>query len=176
MMIVKSIPAIVVSLAILSGFAAAPALADSGSKIVIVDMQKVLSTSKAGQDAQKKYEVELKKAQTEIDSKKADYDKMQQSVEKQKDSLNQKALAEKADQLSKMETELKRSFADKREDLRKENARIVGELVAKVRKVVEEMGKSDGYQIVLEKNAPGVLYADDKVDITDAVVKKFDAK
>lgn len=144
-------------------------------KIAVVDIQKALASSKIGQDAQKKYEIELKKAQGQIDKKKGEYDQLQSSLEKQRGSLNSKALAEKEEQLVSMEKDLKRSFQDKREELRRENMRLVGELVGKIKKIVEVLAKDEGYTIVLEKNAQGALYADSKIDITDGVVKKFDA-
>jgi len=149
-------------------------LAVADVKIGVVDIQKALGASKVGQDAQKKYEGELKKSQTEIDQKKGEYEKLQSTIEKQKSSLNPKALADKEEQLLALEKDLKRSFQDKKEELRRENMRIVGELVAKIRKIVEGIAKDNGYALVVEKNGQGFLYADSKYDITDDVVSKFD--
>jgi len=143
-------------------------------KIGVVDIQKALAASKVGQDAQKKYEGELKKSQTEIDQKKGEYEKLQSTIEKQKSSLNPKALADKEEQLLALEKDLKRSFQDKKEELRRENMRIVGELVGKIRKIVEGISKDSGYTLVVEKNGQGVLYADPRYDITEEVVSKFD--
>jgi outer membrane protein len=144
-------------------------------KIAVVDIQKALGASKQGQEAQKRYEQELKRSQMEIDKKKNEFDSMQSALEKQRPSLNPKALAEKEEKLLAMEKDLKRSFQDKKEELRRENLRLVGELVGKIRKSVEEIASSDGYTIVLERGAQGVLFSDAKVDITDKVVKRFDS-
>jgi outer membrane protein len=149
-------------------------VAAADTKIGVVDIQKALAASKIGQDAQKKYEGELKKSQTEIDQKKGEYEKLQSTIEKQKSSLNPKALAEKEEQLLSLEKDLKRSFQDKKEELRRENMRIVSELVGKIRKIVDGLAKENGYTLVVEKNGQGVLYADAKYDITDEVVSKFD--
>lgn len=158
---------------IFSVIQASAAFAES-QKIAFVDMQRALAATKAGADAQRKLETEMKKSQGDIDKKKDEYDRLQQTVEKQKSSLTAKALAEKEDQLIGMEKELKRQFEDSRASLRRENARVVGELVNKMRKVVEDLGRAEGYTMIVERGAGGVLYADKNIDITDAVVKRFD--
>ncbi len=161
-------------LAVIAGIllSVAPALAET--KIGVIDIQRALATSKVGQEAQKRYEAELKKSQTQIDLKKGEYEKLQQTIEKQKGSLNPKALAEKEEQLLTMEKDLKRSFQDKKEELRRENMRLVGDLVGKIRKIVETMAKEDDFGLILEKNNQGVLFSDPKLEITDEVVSRFD--
>lgn len=144
-------------------------------RVAYVDMQKAISASKAGQEAQKKYEVSLKKAQSGIDAKKVDFEKQRENFTKQKQSLNAKALSEKQEQLINLEKDLKRSFEDTQDELRRENARLVGDLVKRLRAVVDEVGRADGFTLILERSAQTVLYADSSIDITDKVVKKFDA-
>lgn len=142
-------------------------------KVGIVDIEKALSTSDLGKEAQKKYEVEVKKLQSKIDDKKGDYEKLQQAYGKQKNSLNDKARAEKEEELLSMEKELKRNFQDSQESLRRKNGQLVGELVEKLRKVVDEYGRSEHYTIILEKKGQTVLFADSSVEVTDEVVKLF---
>lgn len=143
-------------------------------KVGYVDMQRALASSVAGKDAQKKYEAEVKKLQAKLDDKKGEFEKLKSSYEKQKDSLNDKAKQEKEEELMSREKELKRTFQDSQEKLRRTNSQLVGELVEKLRKVVEDVGQAGGYTLILEKGGQAVLFADAKVDITDSVVEKFD--
>lgn len=160
--------------AFLIAFCAIGASADA--RIAFVDLEKALSTSRAGVEAQKQFEAQLKKAQTGIDSKKGEVERMREAVNKQKDSLNAKALAERQEEILNMEKGLKRNFEDKQDELRKERARLFGDLVKRMKRVVDEVGKAEGFTVILEKNGQGVLYADSGIDITDQVVKKFDAQ
>jgi outer membrane protein len=141
----------------------------------VVDMQRALTSTKEGQEAQKKLETAVKKSQGEIDAKKSEYESLQKALEKQRSSLSAKAIAEKEDQLATMEKDLRRSFQDTKEELNRERQREFTELVGKMRKAVEQVGKEGSLTIVFEKNAPGVLYAADGVDVTDKVIKKYDA-
>lgn len=166
------IAAAVFSVALFAGTAsAAPEL-----KVGYVDLQRALSESDAGKAAEGKFQEEVKKARAGIDGKKKDYEALQESVKKQKDSLSAKALADKDEKLMAMEKDLKRAIQDGEDTLRRRNAQLVGELVKKLRSVVDQVGKDDGYTLVFEKGAQSaVLYADQSIDITDKVVKKFNS-
>lgn len=118
-------------------------------KVGYVDMQKALAATDAGKDAQKKYEAEVKKLQAKLDDKKGDFEKLQGSYQKQKDSLSDKAKTEKEEELLAHEKELKRTFQDSQETLRRKNAQLVGELLEKMRKIVDEFGKNEGYTVIL---------------------------
>ena len=143
-------------------------------KIGYVDLQRAISESVAGKSAQSQYEVEVKKAQTEIDKKKADYEGQKASFSKQKESLNEKAQDKRQEEILSLERNLKRSFQDSQEDLRRKNAQIVSDLVKQLRTVVEQYGKDNGFSMIVEKGASSVLYADAKIDITQDILKKFD--
>ena len=151
-------------------------LAEPSAKIVYVDIQKALELTKSGQKVQKEFKTEVDSEQKNIDKKKTEYEALKESIEKQKSSLNENAVREKEDSLISMEKELKRSFQDSQEKLRRKNATLVGDLIKKMRELIEKMGKEEGYQMVLERNAQGIVFADSSLDITDAVVKKFDSQ
>lgn len=143
-------------------------------KIASVDLQKVLSSSSAGKDAQKEFENDRKKLQEKINGKKSEWEKASQGYQKQKESLNEKARAEKEEQLVSQERELKRTFQDAEESLRRRNGQLVGSMMEKVKKIVDEYGKEQGYTFILEKNGQSVLYVDSAIDITETIVKKLD--
>ncbi len=150
------------------------AFAATELKIGSVDLQKALATCQAGKDAQKQYEAEVKKAQSKLDGKKGEYKKLQDSYEKQKDSLNAKAKGEKEEEILSTEKDLRRSFQDSQEQLKRKNDQIVGELVGKIRKVVESYGQSEGYSVIVERGGVSTLYVSPTLDVTDEVVKLFD--
>jgi outer membrane protein len=145
-------------------------------KIAVVDLQRALTTTKQGKSAQEKLEEDVKKAQGSIEGKKKEIEKAQEAYNKQKESLNQKARADKEEQLITMEKEIKRLLQDSQEGLRRKNNQLVGELVKKLRVIIEDIGKEDSYSMVLERSSQAVIYADKSIDITDEVIKRFDDK
>lgn len=148
--------------------------ADSGLKIVYVDLQKALEMTEEGQKMQKKFKSEVDAEQKNIDKRKIEFEKLKESIDKQRNTLNESALNEKEEELLVTERELKRSFQDSQEKLRRKNASLVSDLVQKMRSVVEEMGKKEGYSLILERSSQGLIYAEESLDITKDLVKKFD--
>jgi len=151
------------------------AVASPDLKVGYVDMQRALTGSRAGSEAQKKYEDEVKKSQVKIDEKKKEFEAQKAEFAKQRDSLSEKARTEREDKLISMEKELRRSFQDAQEKLRRSNAGLVGELVKKLRTVVERMGKEESFTMILERGGQSVLYADNQIDLTERVIKEFDS-
>lgn len=166
----------IIALLILSICLSSIAYADSAVKIAYIDIQKALEMTKAGQKVQKEFKTEVDNEQKSIDKKKTEYESLKESLEKQKGTLNESAMREKEESLMNLEKELKRNFQDSQEKLRKKNATLVGELVKKMRELLETIGKEEGYTMILEKNGQGLVYASPSLDITESVVKRFDAQ
>ena len=143
-------------------------------KVAYVDLQQALEKSKAGAEARKDYEKEVKASQSTLDKKKEAFAKKRKAFENQRESLSEEALSSKKEELIELEKDLKRSFQDIEAKLRRKNGQIVSELVKEIREVVSEVGKAKGFTVILEKRSDAVLYADGSLDITDAVVEAFD--
>lgn len=158
------------------GLVVSPALATPDFKVGFVDLQKALALSKAGKSAKKVYEIEVKDAQKDLDKKKEAFQKRRTAFEKQRETLNEIALGEKREELIGLEKDLKRSFQDSEAMLRRRNTQIVGELLGKIRKIVDTVGKDKGFTVILEKSSDAVLYADSEIDLTTEVVEAFNAK
>jgi len=168
------------SLSLVVAFVGILLLAGSSSaspdlKVGYVDMQKALTSSRAGSDAQKKYEDEVKKSQAKIDVQKKEFEAQKAEFSKQRDSLSEKARADREEKLISMEKELRRTFQDAQDGLRRSNGELVGQLVKKLRGVVEKIGKQDGFTVILERGGQSVLYADNQNDLTERVIKEFDS-
>ena len=43
-------------------------------------------------------------------------------------------------------------------------------------KAAEEIGKEEGYSLILEKRAGGIVYAPSSVDLTDKLIKLYDSR
>lgn len=145
-------------------------------KIAVVDLQKAIASSSVGKKAQKDYEAEVKAAQSSLDKKKETFEEQKEAYENQKESLNEKAREEKEEKLLSTQRDLKRSFQDAQEKLRRKNSVIIEDLLKDLKTVVEQIAQNGDYTIVLDKGAQSVLYSSESIDITETVIEKFDKK
>jgi outer membrane protein len=54
--------------------------------------------------------------------------------------------------------------------------RLRGPLLAKLNDIIQDVGKSEGYTMILHRGAPGLLYAREALDVTDRVIEKYNQK
>ena len=153
---------------------AAPMFAQTTpARIAVIDVNKVLTSSAAGKAAYDK----LKKMQDErMERAKG----MDDELKKLNSDLETKRLSLSEDKV----TEIQKQIADKRISMQRyaqDAEREIGEardkelmaLEAKIKPVIDTIGKEMGLAAIFNKFESGLVYASDAVDITDTVIKRF---
>ena len=78
-------------------------------------------------------------------------------------------------QLQEKSVSLKRLSEDATADLNKKKEDLLGSIDAKVMPVINQLGREQGYTMIFRKFESGLIYADDAIDITQAVIVRLDA-
>jgi outer membrane protein len=154
---------------------AIPTFAQSAApaRFAVIDVQRVLSTSNAGKAAQDR----LKKLN---DEKAARATKMQEElaalttdISNKKLSLSEEKLSEMQKQAADRQVALQRFGQDAERDLGEARDRELQDLEAKIKPVIDAIGKEMGLAAIFNKFESGLVYASDAIDITDSVIKRF---
>jgi outer membrane protein len=159
-------------------------------KVGVVDLQAVLDQSTRGRAAKDRLRDLGDRLQQEIKSKlefkrqkEEELQKLQSEFRSQKDLLTEQARAAKDEDYRRRARELKRFIDDTNrftedatQEFREREVRETQALLLAVRRVVQEIGENEGYQLVLEgnENTAVVLYFNKSIDITPKVVQRFD--
>ncbi len=155
--------------------AALPAAAES-FKIGYVDMQRAMENCSAGQQAHKKLNDLGNKYKDDLEAAKAKLEAAKAEIDKQGLLWNEKTRRDKEDEERRMERDYQRLLKDSEDDL-KGKVNEYSESIAKdLIKVVEELGKNEGFSLILEKRAGGIIYAPSSIDLTDKLIKAYDAQ
>ncbi|HEY6000465.1 MAG TPA: OmpH family outer membrane protein [bacterium] len=156
--------------------AAGAAGAQEAVKIAFVDMQRALNESKAGKKA-------LGELQKLMEERKAGLQKQKESLEKKKDELDKQSLLLNEETRKGRETEIRtmeRDYSRTLSDLKEEFGRRESEYTDGIRKdllkVIERIGKEGTFTLVLEKQYSAVLYAPASIDLTETLIKRYDAE
>jgi outer membrane protein len=162
----------------MAGATALPAAAQTAiPKIGVIDVQKLVVESAAGKEAQGR----VKKV---IDSKQGDSEKLQKELQALQQRLTDQGPSmtdEKRDQLNKEYQEkgisYKRFQDDAQRLVQEAQQKELADLEKRVLPVINQVGKEKGYTLIFNKYAPGMLvYADEAVDITDEVLRRFNTQ
>lgn len=145
-------------------------MASDEAKFAFVDVQKILTLSYAGKEAKAKLDSDVLKAEIEKNSREQELNKLKAELEKQNVNLSE------ADRIPNQKIyehrfkEYQQFLTDTNEDIREKNAELLKNLVRTITKVAQYYGRNKGLLGIFFKNE-GMLYLDDKVDITDAILQ-----
>jgi len=144
------------------------------TKIGYLDIQKALSQSESGKEAKELLSTTFKKYQGDINSKQEELKKLKEELEKQSTLLSENKRAEKEKEYATKLKNYQQFTKDAQEELQGKDKELSQKIYESFEKVVQEFGRKNGYTLILDRTQ-GVLYADDKADLTDELMKLFNA-
>lgn len=150
------------------------------AKIGAVNIQSVLDNSEAGKKALADLKSRAEKEKETLEKKLEAVKKLEKEIESQRLVAKEGALSEKEQELKRLRRDLDATREDSQTSFQKMQAQIMRKLVGDVTRIIREYAKKNGYSLVIEKGespnmiAGFVLYTDDAVDISPAIVKVYD--
>ena len=145
-------------------------------KIAYVDIQKAVNECNLGKEAKKTIVKEAEKLHRQLTDKQKELQTMKESYDKQALMLTPDARATKEKEIQNKFREFQRWQEDAQNDLNQKRADAERSLYVGLQKVIQKIGADEGYTLILERNENIVLYASKAIDITDRVIKIFDAQ
>lgn len=153
---------------------AAPAKAEGTSEIAVIDIEKILNESKAGQSLKKQLEKKREEFQNEFSKKeKTLQESAKKLVEEKKDMEPEKLAAER----KKFETQLleTRKLAQKRRaSLDRGLTKAMQDLRRQVIEIAAEVAEEKNYKAILMRDS--VVIVQKELDVTDDLLKRLDKK
>jgi len=145
------------------------------AKIGTVDFQRAIREVKRGQAADSQLRKEHEGRQKQIDDEKNALDKFRTDAEKQAAALSAKKKEEKAMEFQKRVANLQEMGQRFEGEMQKRQVELSQPIVEGLRSLVADVSRRRKLDFVMEANA-GLLYALDKTDITDELIKLYDEK
>ncbi len=143
------------------------------AKIAVIDIQRVVTESDPGKESLGKLKglqdakiAEGRSIQEQADALREQLSKQQFTLAADKLEALQKQLEDKGIQLGRFQDDAQRELDDAR--------RVALEgLEARILPVIDAVGKERGMTLIFNKFQSGLVYADEAVDITDEVIRRF---
>jgi outer membrane protein len=149
-------------------------MAESGLsvKIGFVDMNRIMQESKAAKNAQSIFQKEIESKGAVIKEKNDKIANMDKELKKAKQ--DSPAWKEKRDKITKEINDFNRLRVEYDGQLRKKNDELTQKILADVQQIIKKIASSEKYTIILDKKT--ALLAEDGLDLTDKVIKIYDAQ
>jgi outer membrane protein len=144
-------------------------------KVGVVDLMKALNESDAGKKAKAELESLIKSKQSVINEKGKTIEKLKAELDKQSSVLSPDAKKSKEDDLDRMMRDYQRMVSDSQSDVKNKETELTGGILKDLRSIIEKIGQKEGYTMIIEKAEGIVLYSKKNLDLTDEVIKQFNA-
>lgn len=140
----------------------------SSLKIVVIDLQRIISETPDAKRANKEMHARFEPRHTRIleaqNKLKADVEKLKRDEAIMAESEKNKA----QEQILNQQRDLERMQQDFQQDVSLAQRTETDKFLNKVKKVIDQIATKENYDIVLQKNA--VPYASNRIDITKQVI------
>ena len=161
----------IVSLALLfSGAVNADVLVGS------VNIQKVIVTVKEGEKVIKKLKGSFEDKQKLLKKDEEKIIKMKEDLKKQSLVMNDKAKIKKESEIEDAIRNLQQQSMEYQKEIQNMEQDMKGPILDKVKTIIDEVSKTAGVDVTFEASTAPVIYAKNKKDLTDEVIKMYDSK
>jgi outer membrane protein len=152
---------------------ALPVSAQSAQKVGTIEVQRIVQESAVGKESLARIQKIQAAKQDELGKRQNELRDLEKRIQEQGKSLSEEAMEKLQKDYQSKALDLKRFQDDAQREMEELQRKELGELERRVLPVIEAVSKELGYSLVLNKYQSGLLHADPAVDITDAVIQKF---
>lgn len=152
------------------------ALGADVAKIGVMDFQRVLMTSSEGKKAQAEINRKGKKMETELKEKGDAIAKIKKQLERESLVISKAKREEREREIRIKINDLKSLQKRYMQGFKAHEQRLVARIQKALKKIIDDIGKKEGYLLIIEKRQGGVLYAPQSVDLTDRLIMEYNAQ
>ncbi len=143
-------------------------------KIGFIDIQRAISDSNAGKRAKERFQAQVKKAEGELLKEKTELERLKADLDKKGPLMKEEERRNLEVDLQRRYVSYQRTMTDQQQELRQKEGALTGDILKELEKIVNEIGKSDKFTLILERNQ--ILYSDQGIDVTNKVIEVFNSR
>jgi outer membrane protein len=169
----RSASAVLLTVVLLS-FAAFVSAADL--KIGFIDSERIFAGFQGTTQAQTEFNNDIQQWSAELEQRKQELEKITEEYQSQSLILSEAKRREREEDIQRRRSELD-AFVQEiwgpSGKVAQRNEQLTRPIVEKIREVLTEIGRAEGFSIILDATDGNVVYADDALDLTDRVLARL---
>ncbi len=150
--------------------------ADGDPQVYVLDMERIVKESIVGKAAKSNLEEEVRKTEGKLVLQRSELERMQADLEKQSSLLAAAAMDEKREAVARKTRDFERAMQDRKEEISRMQAAEMKKVVSEIDEAVKEVSSRGAFPIIIEKDPRLVVFAADRVDLTNQVIAAMDAR
>ena len=149
---------------------------DEPIKIGIVDIDQAISSTDEGKAAREEFARKQREAEQQMQPLMDRYKGLEEELKAKKFVLSEEALFQKQLDLAEMRNLIQNKIKELEGQLQVDQKRLEGPLTAKLVEIITDVGKTQGFTLILRRGTPGVLYTREALDVTDLIIQRYNRK
>lgn len=145
-------------------------------KIGVVDLDQAIGSTAGGKAAREELERKMREAELDAQPMIERYQQLADDYQKKRVVLSPEKLREMELDITELQNQIKLKESELQNRLQLDRQRLVEPLIEKLGAIVNEVGREQGFSLILVRGAPGVMYYKEALDITDEVIKRFNSE
>jgi outer membrane protein len=154
--------------------AAAPTSPRAQQKVAYVDLQRALNEVEEGKTAKASLKKEFDQKQKLLDDRKAEFDRLRVDLEKQATVTSDEVRKDRQADLERKGLELQGFFVQLQKELSEREREVTRGIFDKMHGIVREIADAEGVSLVM--TAEALVYAQPSLDLTNELVRKYNAR
>jgi Skp family chaperone for outer membrane proteins len=144
-------------------------------KVGVVNSQNAFNTSLEGKKAQGQLQDKDNKIKADLAKLDNEIKQLQTKLSTQQMTLTNEAAVQIQSDIDKKTTARKRLEEDATRDMQQVQYALIQRIRGEMVGIIEAIAKEKGYDLVLDLGASGIVFFNPTIDITDEVIKRYDA-
>jgi outer membrane protein len=143
------------------------------AKIGLVDFQKIMMSSSAGKLVQKELKLKGEEFAKKLRNMQQEIVELEKKLKTESMVLSSEKKDEKGREYRIKVNDFNQAKKQLQYDLQNLENQKIKEMEKAVFEIVQKLGKSEGYLLVLERKSAGVMYHPESINITDKVISEY---
>lgn len=165
----------ILSLVVFIAVLASLSFAQQAAKIGVINSQNVLENSAEGKRVIAQLQDKDNKIQGELAKLDDDIRALETRLNTQRLTLSEESILQLSSDLDRKRTDRKRRAEDSFKELQALQMRLFNRVQSELLPIIEQIGKDQGFDIIFDLSKSGSVYFNPTLDVTDEVIKKYDA-
>jgi len=144
-------------------------------KIGVIDVQRILTDSSAGKDAITLLKAVSDQKVAQLEGKRNEIEGLRARIDEGRLSLSEDRLAQMQKELEDQVIAFRRYQDDADRELQKQRDDAFADIERRVMPIINQVGQELGFTLIFNKFQSGLVYAQEGIDVTNAILERFDA-
>jgi outer membrane protein len=149
---------------------------DDRITIGVVDLDQAITSTNEGRAAREEFDRKKRQAEASLIPLMEQYQEGLKEFEAKKFVLSDDARFQKQLDMTELQNQIENQRKEIQGQLQVDRERLIAPLRNKLIDVVEEVGRNEGFSLILHRQAPGLMYSKEALDVTELIIEKFNEK